>query len=462
MADYEIAVIGSGPGGYVAAIRAAQLGGKVCIIEKREKDGLGGTCLNRGCIPSKAIIESARLFAKIKQASEFGITVENASADWGKIVARAASVTDVLRRGVTALLKKNNVEVIIGEASLRDAREVEVKTADGSKKALRASKIILATGSEAARPSFFPFDGKKIITSDEALTLPKLPASILIVGGGYIGCEFASVFQQLGVSVTIVEMLPSLLPEMDADLGAELFKAFKKRKVALHLGAKIESLGTADGKVSAKLAGGQTLQADLALICVGRTSNVNGLGLDKAGVKASDKGVETNEYMQTSVPNIYAIGDITTKWKLAHVASKEGKVAAGHAMGKHEKMSYRVVPSCVFTTPEVASVGLTEQQAKAKNLNIKTSKFPFMAIGKARAGGETEGFAKLIGDAQTGEVLGVHIIGPDAGDLIAEGAMAIELEAIMETIAETIHTHPTLAEALMESAEVWLGRPIHM
>jgi dihydrolipoamide dehydrogenase len=459
MPECDIAVIGAGPGGYVAAIRAAQLGGKVCVVEKRE---LGGTCLNRGCIPSKAIIESARLFAKMKRAADFGLKADNPSADWSKIVARSASVIDILRRGVQGLLKKNNVEVIAGDATLRDTREIEVKSADGSRKAVRASKIILATGSEAAHPSFFPFDGKLVITSDEALVLPQLPATTLVVGGGYIGCEFASIFQHLGVKVTVVEMLQSLLPEMDTDLGAELFRAFKKRQIGVYTGTKIESLSAGNGKVTAKLSNGQAVEAALALICVGRSLNIAGLGLDKVGVKVSDKGIETNEFMQTNVPNIYAIGDITTKWKLAHVASKEGKVAAAHAMGKPAKMDYHVVPSCVFTTPEVASVGITEQQAKAKNMNIKTSRFPFMAIGKARAAGETEGFVKIIGDASTSEVLGVHIIGPDAGDLIAEAAIAMELEAIVETLAETIHTHPTLAEGLMESAEMWLGMPIHM
>lgn len=453
MPQYDVVVIGGGPGGYVAAIRAAQLGAKVCLVEKGR---LGGTCLNRGCIPTKALWECGRLMEDIRRAGEFGVMVPAPGMDFAKVKERMAGVVDTLNKGVAMLLKKNKVEVKEGTGRLKSSRVVCV--GDGE---ISTDKIVLATGSRPAAPKAFPIDGKKVITSDEALQLASLPKSVLIVGGGYIGAEFASFLHAFGVEVTVVEALDRLLPLQDEDVSKELFKAFKKQKLGVHVKTNVDSMTVGDRGVTASLSSGKSVEAEIALICVGRVPCTEGLGLETVGIETKKGSIEIDEHCRTAVPGIYAIGDITGKPQLAHVASAQAKVAVAHACGRRAKMDYRVIPSCVFAQPEIGTVGLTEQQAKDAGIEVKCAKFSYRGLGRAIAGGEIEGFFKLIGDAKTGELVGAHIVGAHASDLIAEMALAIKLEATVEDVAETIHAHPTLSEGLMECAEVWLDRPIH-
>ncbi|MEW6359503.1 MAG: dihydrolipoyl dehydrogenase [Planctomycetota bacterium] len=454
MSSYDIAVIGGGPGGYVAAIRAAQLGAKVCVIEK---DVLGGTCLNRGCIPTKALWECARLLDDIQRAADFGVETSEPKLDFARATARTREVVDTLTKGIGMLLKKNKVALIKGAACLKDGKRIAVGDQE-----IQANKIILATGSRPAKIRAFPYDGKKIITSDEALQLSSLPKSILIVGGGYIGVEFASFLHAFGSEVTIVEALDHLLPLQDQDISKEIFKAFKKQKIKVHVKTQVEELSASNSGVSARLSSGKTVEAELALICVGRQPYTEGLGLENVGIRTTEKGtIEINETCQTTASGIYAIGDITPAPQLAHVASAQAKVAASNAAGRRAKIDYRVIPACVFAHPEAASVGLAEQEAREKGIEVKCAVFHYRGLGRAIAGGEIDGMFKLIGDAQTGELLGAHIVGAHASDMIAELALAIKLEATIEEIAETIHAHPTLSEGVMEAAEVWLDRPVH-
>ena len=455
--DYDVLVIGSGPGGYVAAIRAAQLGGKAAVIEERE---LGGTCLNRGCIPTKALVESVHVLKLAKRGAEYGVSCGDVVADYARMSQRKQEVVDKLRKGVQMLLKKNKVDVISGRGKLVNPHTVEV-TADSKTTQKTGENIIIATGSEPLRLRGFPFDGKTVITSDEALELARLPKSLLIVGGGYIGAEFAGIFRGLGVEVTIVEMMEQLLPRSDADLAKELLRAFKKARMPIHLGTKVESVEVKGGAATCKLSNGKEVSAEMVLVSVGRSISSTDLGLETAGIKTERGAVCIDEHCRTNVPNIYAIGDVTGKLMLAHVASRQGIVAAECAMGHEAAMDYRVVPACVFTDPEIASVGMSAEDCAEAGVEVKQSSFSFMGLGKAQAIGETQGWAKVIADAETGEVLGIHIIGPHASDLIAEAALAMSMEATVEEIAHAIHAHPTLPEALVECAEAWLGRGIH-
>lgn len=454
---YKVAVLGSGPGGYVAAIRAAQLGASVAVIEERE---LGGTCLNRGCIPSKALIESARAFKIAKNAADFGVNLENPKPDFKAVRQRQAKILETLRGGIAGLFKRSKIDVITGRGRLVDKNNIAVENPDGET-TVTAEKIILATGSEPVKPKGFDFDGKKIITSDHALSLDALPKNVLIIGGGYIGCEFAGIFNSFGCQVTVVEALSRLLPGLDVDISAELIKAFKKAKIKVHLDTKCESLEKSARKVKAKLSGADEISVDAVLFSVGRAINTRKIGLDKVGVELEKGAVKIDERCRTNVPNIFAIGDITAKIQLAHLASKQGMVAAECAMGRDSKIDYRVVPACVFTDPEIGTVGMTEDEAKKAGIEVKSSKFPFRALGKAHALGEIDGYTKIIADAKTGEVIGVHIIGAHATELIAEAALAMKLEATVGEISDTIHAHPTMAEGMMESAAAWLGHAVH-
>ena len=458
MADYDVMVIGSGPGGYVCAIRAAQLGSKVAIVEPRE---LGGTCLNRGCIPTKALLETANVFRHAKEGEKFGVLADNPRLDLAKAMAYKESVVTKLRNGVGFLMKKNKIDVLVGRGKLAGPKQVVVTDAGGATKTYATEKIVIATGSVPARPKAFPIDGKLVMTSDEMLTLDSVPKTLLVVGGGYIGCEFASMFREYGSEVTIVEMLPRILPLNDEDISAELTRSFKKAGIKIHTDTKVEAMTVSNGQVKVKLSGGKELSFDKALISIGRAAVTEGLGLEEAGVQLDGKFIGINAHCQTSVPNIYAIGDVTGKMMLAHAASKQGIIAAEHLHDHDARMSYRVVPAAVFTHPEVSNVGLSEAQAREKGVKVKTAKFQFQALGKALVLGDPVGFVKIVADEETGEVLGVHMIGPHVSDLIAEAALAMRLEATVRDIAHTIHTHPTLAEATGEAAEGWLGHMIH-
>jgi dihydrolipoamide dehydrogenase len=458
MADFDVAVIGSGPGGYVAALRAAQLGQTVCVVER---DALGGVCLNRGCIPTKALTHSAEVFEQARDGADIGIQAEGLSLDFAQMMTAKDKVVEKLTGGVGFLLKRANVDVIEGTGRLAGRGEIAVALNDGGERTIEAEKIVLATGSEPARPSWIDFSNDRVMTSDEALELTELPESVLILGGGYIGCEFAAIFAMLGAQVTVVEMLDSLLPLMDSDVGAEVTKALKKRKVKILTGTKLKSLDASEDGIQAEVEDGTTLEADKALVCVGRRLLSEELGLEDVGVEVEDHAIQIDEHCQTSVAGIYAIGDVTGKMLLAHVASAQAMVAAEHAAGQEATIDYRCVPAAVFTKPEVGTVGMTEAEAQEAGLNAKTGSFPLQALGRAIAIGQASGFVKIVADQDTGQVLGMHMVGAHASDVIAEGAMAVSLEATVTEVARTIHTHPTMAEAVMEAARSWLGQDIH-
>jgi dihydrolipoamide dehydrogenase len=459
--DYDLAVIGSGPGGYVCAIRAAQRGAKVVVIER---DRVGGVCLNVGCIPTKTLIRSAEVYSLARQAGDFGVTVGEVGFDYAKVAARKEKVLETLRGGVRSLFKANGIEYVAGTARLAGQHRVSVAGGEGEAE-LSAAKIVLATGTRPAELPVAPFDGERIVSSSEVVGWTALPESIVVVGGGYIGCELALLLAQFDVKVTVVELMDRLLPVGDADCSKEVLKSLKRRKVGVHLGVKLEEVKAGKSGVKARLSGGKTLEADVCLVSVGRRANTEDLGLEAAGLQADERGiVAVDECLRTRSAHIYAIGDITGKIQLAHVASAQGMVAAEHLTGRATaRMDYRVVPSVVFTSPEVASVGMTEAEAKeACGGKLKVGRFAFRGLGKGLASGETEGWVKVIADGATNELLGLHIVGAHASEMLAEGAMALELEATLEELAETIHAHPTLPEALMEAAEAALGRAIHM
>ena len=455
MADFNVVVLGAGPGGYVAAIRAAQLGAKTAIVEKNH---LGGTCLNRGCIPTKIFLEATGLYSRVaKEGEKFGIVAPKISFDFGKLRARKDSIIGKLRKGIAGLLKKNKIELIEGEAAFVDSSAVQV----GDRK-VTADHFVIATGSAPAKPGLFPFDGKAIVTSDELLEMKKFPASAIIVGGGYIGCEFATVLNELGCQVTVVEMLERILPLSDEMISKELTRALKKMRVKLMTGRKIEKMKAAKGGVSATLDGGDALDAEVALVSIGRVPNSRGLNVDAAGLALGERGeIPADTLGRTKVSHIYAIGDVNNQLQLAHYASRQGIEAVEHIMGKRSKSGFKVCPAGIFTHPEAASVGLTEAEAREGGREVHIGAFAFQGLGKAMAMEETTGQVKLIGDAATGELLGAHMVGPHATDLIAEVALAIEHEATIESLAGVIHAHPTLAEALMEAAEAAQGKAIH-
>ena len=455
--DYDVIVIGAGPGGYVAAIRAAQLGGKVAIVEERL---LGGTCLNRGCIPTKALLESVHVLELARRGDEFGVKLGKPAPDYPRMAARKDEIVAKLRGGIAMLLKKNKVTLLTGRGRLLDKHTVAV-AADGAVTKITAASIIIATGSEPLKLPGFPFDGKRVITSDDALTLTAVPKSVIIVGGGYIGAEWAGIYHGLGAKVTIVELMDQLLPRSDTDLAKELFRAFKKNKMAIHLGTKVERVTVNQKEVACALSTGKDIAADLVMVCVGRAVNSADLGLEDLGIKMDRNAIAVDDSCRTSIPNLYAIGDVTAKLMLAHVASRQGLVAAECALGHETTADLSAVPACVFTQPEIASVGKTAQECADAGINYKEAKFPFMALGKAQAIGEPHGWAKIIAHADTAEVLGIHIIGPHASDLIAEAALAISMEATVAEIAHAIHAHPTLPEVLMETADNWFGKAIH-
>ena len=454
---YDVAVIGAGPGGYVAAIRAAQSGKTVALIEK---NFLGGTCLNVGCIPTKTLLANTDVLHKVRMAKEFGITTGAISFDYAQMKARKDKVVGDIRNSLGGLIKANKIEVIQGAAEFVSPKELKVT---GEKKQIiKAEKIIIATGSEPFDVPSFPCDHKRILNSTSVLELTELPKSIAIIGGGYIGCEFASLFAELDVQVTIFEAMPSIVALQGKTISDSLTKAFQKKGIVLQTGVKVAGIDTTESGVTVRLEGGNHADFDLALIAVGRKVVSDNLGLKKAGVKTSDRGaIEVDEKMETNVPGIYAIGDVTGIAMLAHVASHQAIVAADNAVGNTSAMHYHAIPAVIFTHPEIATVGMTLEEAKEKGYDAKVGSFPFQALGKAQAAMETDGFAQVIVDKKTNAILGAQVVGHEASALIAEMAIAINNELTLECVTETIHAHPTVAESWLEAALIAGDTPIH-
>lgn len=457
----KIVVIGAGPGGYVAAIRAAQMGADVTVIEA---DEVGGTCLNRGCIPTKALLASTEALSKIKKAADYGLEISgDVTARLDKIMARKDKVVATQVKGIRGLFKSWGVTLIEGRGRLMPGKKIEVTLKNGDTQELGADAIIVATGSRPAQIPVFPFDGEKIISSDEALSLESLPESLLIVGAGVIGCEFAFIYKELGVDVTMVEMMPRAVFTEDPEISEILERELKKKKIKLIKNIKTEKVDITDGGVKAFLSDGKTIEGQKMLVSIGRAVNSEDLGLAEVGVELGGRGeIPVDERMKTNVDGIYAIGDVTGGIMLAHVASKQGLVAVDNIMGHDAKMSYDVVPAAIFTHPEIGSVGLREHQCQEKEIDVKIGRFQFRALGKAHAMGEIAGMIKVIAEAETDKVLGVHMIGPHASDLVHEAALAMEIGATSKQVAEMIHAHPTLAEGVMEACEDVHGMAVHM
>lgn len=461
--NYDIIIIGSGPGGYVAAIRAAQLKMKTALIER---ESLGGVCLNWGCIPTKALLKSAEVFHEIKQAKSFGLKVDGASADFPAIIKRSRRVADTNSKGVEFLMKKNGIDVHYGAAQFKTSSIIEVAGKDGNTTELSAKHIIVATG---GRPRSIPgieIDGEQIISSKQAMNLEKQPDSLIVIGAGAIGVEFAHFYQTLGTKVTIVEMLDSLLPIEDKEVTEVLAKSFKKAGVKVFTSAKVEQVKKEGAQVEVTISnaeGSQTLKADKALMAIGIQGNIERLNLEKIGVETDRSFIKVNEWYETAVKGIYAIGDIVGPPLLAHVASHEGIACVEKIAGLETHLvDYESVPGCTYCQPQVASIGLTEEKAKEAGFELKIGRFPYSASGKARAIGERDGLVKLIFDAKYGELLGAHIIGAEATELIAELGMAKALESTVTEIAKTMHAHPTLSEMIMEAAADAEGEAIHI
>ena len=457
--DFDVAVIGSGPGGYVAGIRAAQRGARTCVIEKGKP---GGVCNNVGCIPTKVLWQSARVLRQARRGEEFGLEGLDPQVNYGTVAERRDEIVGRLGKGVRGLLSGNDVELISAEATFQDPHTLALEGEDDREK-LTAETIIIATGSSAIELPDLPFDHEAIIDSSDAVNADTLPESVIIVGGGYIGVEFASIYAAFGCRVTIVEMLDSLLPLMDADCSRAMTKALKKAGADVRVDTRVEEADAADDGVCAKLSDGEELTAEKMLVCVGRRPDCAGLGIEEAGLEAGENGeIPVNEHMQTSVPHIYAVGDVAGDPLLAHMASHEGVVAADHATGTlTAAMDYRLVPACVFAFPEIATIGLTEAEARETTDEVNVKRFPFQALGKAHIVGETEAFVKAITDATTGQLIGVHICGPEASSLLGEACVALKLECTAEELADTIHAHPTLAESLHEVAGGLVGMPVN-
>lgn len=455
--QFDIAVIGGGPGGYPAAIRAAQSGKSVALIEAKE---MGGTCLNRGCIPSKALIACAETYKHIKNASEFGISVEKVSFDYPRMVQRKEEIVTKIRKSLEGLIAANKIKVFKGFGKFISPREIKITGQDNE--IIKADKTIIATGSEPRSIPAFPFDYEKIHDSTSLLDLKTLPQKIVIVGGGVIGCEFASLFAAFGVQVVILEMLPRILPMEGQNISETLTKALRKEGVTIETGVKVEGIDKTPQGVCVKIAGGKTYEGDVALVAVGRQMNTTAIGLEKAGVLVNDNGmIPVNDKMETNVPGIYAVGDIASKWWLAHVATHQGWVAGSNAIGEEAHMRYDAVPNVIFTHPEIGTVGLSLEAAKEKGYEAITGAFPFQALGKSQATNQTDGFAQVITDKRTGQILGAQVVGHEASALIAQMAVAVANELTVESITETIHAHPTIAEAWLEAALLAADTPLH-
>lgn len=455
----KVAVIGGGPGGYVAAIKAAMLGAEVTVIEKRK---VGGTCLNVGCIPTKALLASSSLISSIKEAKDFGIHINGeVESNFDDIMNRKNKVVSQLISGIEFLFEKRGIKLVNGFGKLVDTNKIEVNKEDGSKELVEADKIILANGSQPVILPMFPYDGDKIITSDEALNLKDVPKSLLIVGGGVIGCEFGQFFRALGTEVTIVEMFDQLLPLEDKDVAKQLQRQFKKDKIKVMTGVKIEKCEIVDDEVVATLSNGKEVKAEKALLSIGRKPYLDNSGIEDIGIQLERGKVIVNENLETNVKGIYAIGDIINTPFLAHVASKEGLVAAQNAVcGNSKTVNYAAVPRCVYTEPEVAGVGKTEKELQENGIEYNTGQFDFRALGKAQAIGHFQGFIKILAD-KNDKIIGASIVGPHATDLLTELSLAVHLGLTVEEVGDVIHAHPTLSEGIMEALHDVHGECVH-
>jgi len=456
---YDIAVLGSGPGGYIAALKAAQLGATVAIVEQQD---LGGTCLNRGCIPSKAILASAELLHHIRHAADMGVDVAGAvTANWDKIQSRKDKILQSLRGGIKGLLGARKATIVQGRATLNGPGKVAVTKSDGTTDHFTAGKTILAVGSVPSRIPGWPTDNNFVCTSDEALHWKTLPKRLLIVGGGVIGCEFACMMQPLGVAVTIVEMLPQILPSIDAQIAAATSKIFTQRGIQIHVGTKIESVSINGQNVIVTLSDGCKLEADRVLVATGRRANTADIGLDTVGLTTDGGFIRVDDQMQTTAKDYFCIGDANGRCLLAHAASAHGVVAAENATG-HTQSFDAPVPNCVYTFPEIAAVGLTAEEAREKGHNITVGQFPLGHLGKAMAAGDTDGFVRLIRDRQTGNLLGVHMIGHNVTECIAAAGALLHQKATVADVAETVFAHPTISESIKEAAEDSLSMALHL
>ncbi len=466
--QFDVTIIGSGPGGYVAAIRAGQLGLKVAIIEKEKGARLGGTCGLRGCIPTKALLMAAHLYQQAGHFADYGIKVDNLGFDWTQVQKRKGDIVAKNASGVSYLMKKNKITVFNGFGKILGKGKVEVALDGGKKETIDTKNIIIATGSVVKPFPGFETDGKQVVNSDQILELERVPKSMIVMGSGAVGVEFASVYARFGCETTVVEFMPRIVPVEDEEVSKELARSFKKQGIKVETGIKLEKLTKSKSGVKATGKNDKgadvSFEAEMFLVAVGRMPYLENLGLENTKVKVSERGtIEVNEYCETAEPNVFAIGDvIATPW-LAHLASKEGIMVVEKLAGKKvEPINMRLVPNCTYCDPEVASVGLTEAKAKEEGYDVKVGKFPFSASGKARILGETDGFVKIVSEKKYDEVLGVHIIGPHATELLAEACVAMSLETTADELGRTIHAHPTVSESVMEAAEGVHDLTIHM
>jgi dihydrolipoamide dehydrogenase len=460
---YDIIVLGSGPGGYVTAIRASQLGFKVAVIEK---ENLGGICLNWGCIPTKALLKSAQVFDYLKHASDYGLIVKEFDKDFNAVIARSRGVADGMSKGVQFLMKKNKIDVIDGFGKVKPGKKVDVTAADGKVTEYTADHIIIATGARSRELPNLPQDGVKVIGYRQAMTLPTQPKKMIVVGSGAIGVEFAHFYNAMGTEVTIVEFMPNIVPVEDEDISKQFERSLKKSGITIMTNSSVERIDTSGNGVKAfvKTAKGEeVLEADILLSAVGIKTNIENIGLEETGIKTDKDKILVNDFYQTNVPGYYAIGDVTPGQALAHVASAEGILCVEKIKGLHvEPLDYGNIPGCTYATPEIASVGMTEKQAKEKGYELKIGKFPFTASGKAKAAGTPDGFVKVIFDAKYGEWLGCHMIGAGVTDMIAEAVVARKLETTGHEILKAVHPHPTMSEAVMEAVADAYGEVIHL
>lgn len=460
---YDVIVLGSGPGGYVTAIRASQLGFKTAVVEK---ENLGGICLNWGCIPTKALLKSAQVFDYLKHASDYGLTIKEFDKDFDAIIQRSRGVADGMSKGIQFLMKKNKIDVIYGAGKVKPGKKIDVTDKDGKTNEFSADHIIIATGARSRELPNLPQDGKKVIGYRQAMTLAEQPKSMIVVGSGAIGVEFAHFYNSMGTDVTIVEFMPNIVPVEDEDISKQFERSLKKSGVKIMTNSSVEKVDTSGNGVKATVKtqkGEEILEADVVLSAVGIKSNIENIGLEEVGIATDRDKILVNDYYQTNIPGYYAIGDVVPGQALAHVASAEGILCVEKIAGMHvEPLDYGNIPGCTYATPEIASVGLTEKQAKEKGYELKIGKFPFSASGKAKAAGTPDGFVKVIFDAKYGEWLGCHMIGAGVTDMIAEAVVARKLETTGHEILKAVHPHPTMSEAVMEAVADAYDEVIHL